>query len=52
MVRHRPKRGIPAAGDVDLGITGPFERVLDQGSDILLVFNHEDPRHPMHHAQG
>jgi phage head maturation protease len=29
-------------------VAGAFERVLDQRSDILLVFNHEDPGHPSH----
>ena len=48
VVRNRPKRGISAAHDVDLRVAGPFERVFDQGSDVLLIFNHEDPGHPTH----
>jgi hypothetical protein len=48
MVRDRSKGGISAAHDVNLCVAGPFERVLDQRSDILLIFNHEDPGHPTH----
>jgi hypothetical protein len=38
--------------DVDLGVARPFERVLDQGSDVLLIFNHENTGHPTHRRQN
>ena len=44
----RPERGISAAHDVHLGVPRSFERVFDQRSDILLIFNHEDTGDPTH----
>ncbi|HXH34348.1 MAG TPA: hypothetical protein VNJ54_08045, partial [Plantibacter sp.] len=48
VVRDRPERGISAAHYFDDRVAGAFERMLDQSSDILLVFNYEDTGHPTH----
>ena len=50
---HSLERGVAAADDFDVRVTAPFERVLDEAGDILLVFDDEDPvfLHPVRHPQ-
>ena len=46
------QRTIPAADDLDVGVAAALKRVLDEASDILLVLDHEHPRHTIHRCDS
>jgi hypothetical protein len=39
---HRRQRGISGGDDLGVGVATPFERVLDESGDVVLVFDDED----------
>ena len=47
-VGHGPQRRIAARYDLDLPIAGSLQGMLDQPRDVLLVFDHQNPRCPAH----